>query len=77
MQKIMIVCQTNEKGDVDIIITQSKKKPTTEEINIHNYLLNFITDKIKEITYDNFKFNQNLSNNDLNNQNIENERNEE
>lgn len=65
MKKIMIVFKTNKKkGDVDIVISQTKKEETIEETNIHNYLLNFITDKIKEITNNDFKLNQNLSNND-------------
>lgn len=64
MKKIMIVFKTNDKGDVDIILSQTKKNATPEETNIHNYLLNFIADKIKEITNNDFKINQNLSNND-------------
>lgn len=64
MKKIMIVFKTNKKGDVDIVISQTKKEETIEETNIHNYLLNFITDKIKEITNNDFELNQNLSNND-------------
>lgn len=64
MKKIMIVFKTNDKGDVDIVLSQITKKATIEETNVHNYLLNFITDKIKEITNNDFKINQNLSNND-------------
>ena len=64
MKKIMIVFKTNDKGDVDIVLSQITKKATIEETNVHNYLLNFITDIIKEITNNDFKINQNLSNND-------------
>ncbi|MCX4254710.1 MAG: hypothetical protein OSJ63_05550 [Bacilli bacterium] len=63
MKKIMIVFKTNDKGDVDIILSQTKNKATKEETNVHNYLLNFITDKIKELTNNDFQINKNLLNN--------------